>query len=306
MTVAWLYNLTNIKVELPTSLIDDHILRKANEDEVENVKEFLQSYSGRFDLSRQYEYEKVSGPTQNSFSFVSLERCKWKYYVVENRSTAGGAVNDGFLRLQDASLLMDLELELPMYFQNGKTLSYLGNPYEMFGREIMPFMRKEITIDESSIAELCEIDALLVKIKSEYEDIRRTMAMFARVSRMNEYDELAVLGHFAVIESMLTHDPRGDYDSLGHQIKTKVALLQKRLKRKIDYSSFQDAADDNVWTKLYELRSRVAHGGTIKFTGKLQCLKGLPDCVKFLREAAKSILRHTLEDPELLLDLKRC
>jgi hypothetical protein len=119
-------------------------------------------------------------------------------------------------------------------------------------------------------------------------------------------DQLYPLGVFAVIESLLTHDPQGSHDSLTHQIKGKMALLEKRFHNPLDYSCFASAKSETIWGKLYSYRSAIAHGDTPDFKGTLSVLKDQMTAVSFLDSAAKALLRHALEEPELILDLRPC
>jgi hypothetical protein len=62
-----------------------------------------------------------------------------------------------------------------------------------------------------------------------------------------------------------------------------------------------------VWTALYEYRSRVAHGVRPNFNDRdLRILRGPIEAEVFARVAARALMRHTLEEPELVKDLKAC
>jgi hypothetical protein len=117
---------------------------------------------------------------------------------------------------------------------------------------------------------------------------------------------LYVLGLFGVIESLLTHDPKGGYDRLTHQIKTKVKLLNERFSTPLDYSAFDNLPSDKIWKPLYSFRSAIAHGRIPTFDRDLRVLKDERTAVEFLRKAAKTLLRHALEEPQLVLDLQAC
>jgi hypothetical protein len=112
------------------------------------------------------------------------------------------------------------------------------------------------------------------------------------------------LGLFAVIESLLTHDPKGGYDSLGHQIRSKIPLLDRRMEKRLDYTVFQNANADSLWKKLYDYRSTIAHGGRADFSGPLNVLKTPKTVSDFLDTAVKALIRHATKEPELVFDLR--
>ena len=60
---------------------------------------------------------------------------------------------------------------------------------------------------------------------------------------------------------LVTHDTKDDFDSLNHQISTKMTLLSKRYQRQLDYSGHFGANNhEQIWKKLYGYRSALAHG----------------------------------------------
>jgi hypothetical protein len=116
-----------------------------------------------------------------------------------------------------------------------------------------------------------------------------------------------ILGLFAVIESIITHQPKAEAgDSLSHQIRTKIPLLAKRFDDKIDYRNFFSISDENkIWKNLYDYRSRIAHGGKIHFPNQLK-IKNSIFIVDFLRTVCKLLLRKAISEPQLCMDLREC
>ena len=125
-------------------------------------------------------------------------------------------------------------------------------------------------LENSDLRELKLIYSEFTKIKSSYPDIARSIKMFNALPKFNGYNELFSLGLFSIIESLITHNPSGEYDSITHQIKHKIPLLERRFQNPIDYSCFGNASQQTLWSKLYSYRSKIAHGGEIDFSGKLQ------------------------------------
>ena len=161
----------------------------------------------------------------------------------------------------------------------------------------------EHVVEQSWVNEVRNLHARIIEVSPKHPDIARALMQFRLVS-CNPAHTLYPLGLFAVLELLLTHDPHGNYDSLSHQIRTKIPLLERRFDCPIDYSVFTDSKKETVWKKLYEYRSAIAHGGALQFDRGLSVLKDAPVARGFLEEATKAVLRHALKEPELVLDLR--
>jgi hypothetical protein len=108
---------------------------------------------------------------------------------------------------------------------------------------------------------------------------------------------------------LITHNPKLEDrgDSITHQMKSKIPLLSHRFDRPLDYSIFQDANKEKIWSALYKYRSAIAHGGVPDFEDKeLRVLKDSSNAKIFLKETVKALLRHCLKEPELFRDLREC
>jgi hypothetical protein len=86
-----------------------------------------------------------------------------------------------------------------------------------------------------------------------------------------------------------------------------VPLVRKRCSRQLDYAKFfGEILEENLWSKLYAYRSMIVHGEHAAFEGKLQILRDRKTVVDFLKETAKLLLVQSLDEPELMTDLKKC
>jgi hypothetical protein len=57
---------------------------------------------------------------------------------------------------------------------------------------------------------------------------------------------------------------------------------------------------------MYAYRSLVAHGGTPEFTGGLKLLRDHDTALVLLKDTVKAVMRQTLTEPQLLVDLREC
>jgi len=131
---------------------------------------------------------------------------------------------------------------------------------------------------------------------------------FVTLSNTERYSSLTLLGHFALIEALITHDPHKFGDSLNHQLSTKMPLLMRRWPCPLDPACFFPIQDlRTVWKRLYELRSIIAHGGKPDFTkNRLRDLRSGYAAYQFVRAALKRLIIQTFHEPQLVNDLKAC
>ncbi len=170
-------------------------------------------------------------------------------------------------------------------------------------------------------APLDEIDSQYVlKLQNVYKDwqalrsterrINRAVQMFEDLSRIPRRFTFEVLGLFSIIELLITHNPsfQDIGDSLSHQVRTKMPLLDRRFAEQLRYGAFfEEVEERKAWNALYAFRSLIAHGGETDFDGNtLRILKSHDAVVGFLRHATKLLIRFALKEPRLVADLKEC
>ena len=119
------------------------------------------------------------------------------------------------------------------------------------------------------------------------------------------FSPLQILGYFAILESVLTHQPRPDdrYESLTRQITNKLALLDKRWNPSFDYSPLGGAMHEKIWPQMYAYRSAIAHGNKLDFKTKLALLKNADVANALIIDAVKKTIRQAYVEPRLVKDL---
>lgn len=65
-----------------------------------------------------------------------------------------------------------------------------------------------------------------------------------------------------------------------------------------------DSTPTAIRKKLYEYRSKIAHGDVPDFAGRLQMLRDQQTAIRFLEDAVRQIVRHALTEPDLVDGLK--
>jgi len=235
-----------------------------------------------------------------------MEPESWRYFIIDIQDlSAFHGVNRGLHAIDAASRLSRTEIRCGVWFSDTPGVGWQNYP-EHFYREAFYGEEVEFTDDDAKLIRIIDEQLRMLNSDSANKDIERSLGMFGQLDMVDPDHALYVLGLFAVIESLLTHNPKGEYDSLGHQIRSKMNLLSDRFQQPIDYGAFGKHPSDTIWTKLYECRSKIAHGGQLEFTASLQILKNLAVVGTFLRSTTKLLLRQALVEPKLLRSLRAC
>jgi hypothetical protein len=317
MSTPFYFVLNPLEVAGPTpiELISAHYLQKANLAQIQLIQRHLRTqYSRHFPLPA-YEYEwlqetknEQGGTVRNSKSLMPDE---FRYWVI-----CFTGPNTHTEKLQLALNLLKSDLDLGFHFMYGKEGQHQGvisghlnvssyfeshnHMSENMGKGSYPIEAKDLQ----------NINGYFESIKAceqDHPNIYKAVSDFFILKSLPRNSSLLVLGCFAVIESLVTHDPKDDFDSLNHQISTKMSLLSKRFERQLDYEKHFGALDrEKVWKLLYGYRSTLAHGTTANFGAQFHILRNHGNAFDFLKEAAKLTLLFAMKEPEFLADLKKC
>lgn len=141
---------------------------------------------------------------------------------------------------------------------------------------------------------------------------------FIELSQEHRISHLRLLGHFGLLEALITHHPAESRQRLSHQVRTKMPLLMHRFRQCLDIRNFFALTnEDETWRLLYRLRSCYAHGEKPDFDksgrdkggrdeGGVKELNNLREAFRFVRESLKRLLILALDEPQLISDLKTC
>ena len=322
-TLAFVLNQMVIEAKLPYELAPDCFIDKATEEQRERIKSTLNGNLGTSSWIRPsslYECEticKKDGSGTKSHQ-QPLTESEWRYYVV---STPDNGLTSFNLHL--ASNISDTPLELSgLYFHmsggagertvmgTGTRLAILQNQFSI------PVFAPAKRVSRECLDAIREIYSRFVEFAdgiggvTPFPEIQRAMQMYDSLNLLLENSDFHVLGLFAIIEMLITHNPKLEDrgDTITHQMQSKIPLLSHRFERALDYASFfPNRTEKKIWAALYKYRSALAHGGTPDFQdADLRVLTDANNAKAFLRETVKALLRHSLKEPLLYKDLRAC
>jgi len=297
----------DVSAELPFEITKDYWLRKAEIQEIERIKEELSKYNEALYL---YEYEVVRLDEQRIQGNPLLPD-KWKYYVI---SFSGS--NEKLRDIEYAANLLKNYISLGFIFFNPNDRLGRGTAYDLaqistFFVEHHVRLEPSKSITQVDLREITRNYDLINSLnKNLYPNIPKAISDFHQTKIISKRSGLKVLSYFSIIECLVTHNPSpGDRtDSLTRQITAKMSLLNKRFETALQYKTYFPSFSDsnNIWKKLYDYRSRVAHGVETDFVHEYKAFGSSDNILTFLKEAIKQLQLTALKEPELLADLQNC
>jgi hypothetical protein len=295
---------------LPVEVTPGLVLDKAAAEELEAITALISGLGGMTKWGLLFRHEPIPREIRES---PEWDRRLWPretYWVL--RTTAGA---QPIQRLCEASQLCDCELELGSVFPPpGTFIPQVTFPESFFYYTLLQSHGDAQRLDTEDLLAVNSLHLRLeeFRVAEEKDTARRSIVRlfdkFIALCAGKRYGELPLLGYFALIEGLITHDPQpGVRDSITHQLSTKMPLLMKRFTRPLALSDFADESDPGkLWRLLYKLRSRIAHGEEGFSAAKDEKLRDMPSTTRLVRESLKRLFVLALQEPEFLFDLKAC
>jgi len=302
-------NIRDINVTLPHEVVPGYTLTKANASQNKEISSRLKLIAPRpegQDLPHEEERIKRQGA---GFRYKRLSEDELTYYIV-----LMGKGEDRGLFCKAAMLATPEWIEgfIASTHRPGAGRSYA------YSRLIVHNYLSRLDINRGLFLTLNEVD--IADVRTQYNkikvhdhallDIKSLISQYTELLGYDHASHLRLLGYFSIIENMITHapEPKDPYDSIGRQIRSKIALLNNRFSEQIDYQHYfgSEANPKTIWKRLYEYRSSIAHGSEANFNGNLKLLKNRTNAREFVISVVKQLLRHALDEPELIRDIKQC
>lgn len=136
--------------------------------------------------------------------------------------------------------------------------------------------------------------------------VSRALNLYADTDRLSTGSALLTLSYFSIIESLTTNG-RKDGESITNQIKHKLKLMLRRVSNAPDASVFFGGIKyETLWSKLYGLRSDIAHGNVYEFSKDYQALDSMAVVNRYLEGVVAAVIRLAIDEPDLVGDLRVC
>ncbi len=291
------------------SIVRGHKLMSANQPEIAAIKDVLTNYAGITSWSA-WQGGEIIKNKNNSTSRSPLPEDQWRYFVIAFKGT-----NETITEIERALSITPLELKIGFtllheVFPRRTTPMLIYNAGRLFSQarrtqaDELPFV--DITPDV--VENIAFVHSSLKSCDRKLIDPNILTAQLLELDALPSDSPLLFLGYFAILESLLTHQPKpaDTIDSITRQVKRKIVLLDNRWQPRIDYTRFPKNTPEKVWSVMYSYRSCLAHGGDPDFKKELHALVDSDSALRLLKQTVKAVLRQALLEPQLILDLRNC
>lgn len=302
---AFVLNVKELVNTDSVAIAPGYTLRKAQKTEIEYIKEFLKENGTRYDTGIWEDKPIASGRVPK------LPKKLWRYFVIEFENDdpdldllraalamAPSSLDIGFakIRVNNRGVIRPACLyHAPSLYQSISAL-YLANT----GRD-----KLLLSVGDAEGSHIKDVFRLMAGHDHGILELTRVGELLLDLKDLPHYSPLQILGYFAILESVLTHQPRSDdrYESLTRQITNKLALLNRRWNPAFDYSPLGGASHERIWPQMYAYRSAIAHGNKLDFKTKLALLKNADVANALITDAVKKTIRQAYVEPHLVKDL---
>jgi hypothetical protein len=311
------------------------VLRRATDDETTTIRELISLTEPHDRLSpnfNPYEQREVSKAelslrmqrnlAVDELLFQSLEPEDWRYYVCKYECEDLAEKFMDAIRLTKRPIQVGVGVDRSAGGDLG--ISHWKRPPEDW-RTRRPRIEKYSHLNEGDYLDLVSVMGKLASLsnRSIAKRLDDAFVLLGQLEKVPLESHLRLLGLMAILELIVTHkpDPKDPTDSLTRQVTHKMRLVGNRnLIHDIPYDVFtyppkpkNDTAPyarnekaDKAWKKLYSLRSDIAHGSTPDFKKELALLGSMSSAIEFLETTLRSVLRLSIEEPDLVDDLNAC
>ncbi|MDO8334414.1 MAG: HEPN domain-containing protein [Nitrosomonas sp.] len=312
---AFVMNVKEFLSPVPYEMTTDHLFRRATSNEIEIIDNTVKEMSAsphKHTLKRFWK-RRLPGPPYIKDDLLPEE--EWRYYVI----TFNGENSHLMQYIQAASDISPKEIEIGFnitFHMSGEKIchSYGSIPsryYQTLQRidrdpdYFINIKQDDISYISSKYSQIIKHDPSSYPSAFDVKDV--TLLDINNLKSLPYRSRFQFLGYFAILESLLVHKPKSTdpYDTITRQVKKKLVLLDNIWTPRLDYTFSPTSSTEKIWGKMYELRSQIAHGDSIK-SYDYGCLKEYSFAFSLLEQTVKSILRFTLDNTRLIVDLREC
>jgi hypothetical protein len=305
-------DLLETDANLPLHLFEDYYFNKASEFQIERIKRIIENYTGLSFIGNKYEHSY--SPHENGYTISPMNEDNWKYFVIEHSHD----IKDLKIFKTFALSSLDLTILFETYengtFHGGKFMLDLTVINYFYDERYRTGIPKIKVLNSESIEELKHLNYLLsIFNKEQYPFIDKALSDFMIIKDISVRSPFRILSYFSILELLLTSSKSktSNNSSLSNQLKKKVNLLNNQFKNKLEIENYFKGSNtftiEKIVEKLYHYRSDIAHGNISDFENELQIFKNQEhNILPFLTELLRQVLILSLEQPQLLMDLKEC
>lgn len=272
--------------KIPFVIDENLVFKKPDKAQLKTIIDMLKRHSNLHHRNHSYAsfyQSEVSFPEKNSIHLDPIKNSSnWNYYIIESKNQEEV--------LKDLSLALDLgkknisigivfteysdevTKKIGGYFYKSQApaLYNFFDIYSVPGYFTNRFKNYGFEIDPSDFIEAVELYKKILIVKKSYSEIYSTIENIIELRNLPSKSPMRTFVYFSIIDSLITHKPKGAEDSILSQWKTKINLINNQQGFSINIEAYFDNSLTlkKLIDQLYEYRSCIAHGKIINFSKK--------------------------------------
>ena len=281
-------------VDLPFDLASGFLLRRASVQEAGLLRDHLTQTDLMFEESAVLPHENHYGASVRDVPAGQRRGSdEWGYFVLHPEALVAPPWPESYAKVVPSPLTMDDRPESMVAvdtFDAGLavldrrlalTLGVSWRPAHEEGRRDFDgfcvqhyvtystgrrFAGEPLGVDAEFLASARAHMSAFVSVATTHDWLLDASRLYRSLGRLAAGDKLHLLGCVGVLESLLARkqDEKDPIASIGRQLRHKVPLLLRRADRLDEFEEGLDGRGlDRTIRDLYDLRSRVAHGGGV-------------------------------------------
>lgn len=297
------------------SFLKDYHFKYADKEQVEAIKKIaVIDELAKLKVESQinmYEHELIiekMNDYHSRTSFIPLVADEYKYGIIELSEFLFDYNLEPALSLmtKDLNVIASIGKIGSYRFDHLKTAVYYSD-WNLLHQEPLNLVKEDID-------ELCYNYEIIDNLNNGlFKDsiIKKSLNDYQRSKHIQYNSPFKIIALFSVIESLLTINSRNTDQSINRQLQKKIKLINNQFdNKKINFFDFFNGPDtlteEIIIEKLYSYRSKISHGDYSDFNNELQVLGDHKKTYRFLNLLTKRLILFSMENPQLVLDLKEC
>jgi len=305
----------------------NHFLRRPNLNEITAIQNQLKRYFGITTDGFYNRYEQLKteeSPTGFKISRIDTPN-KFKYSVIQQPINYVPYHKSLALTLNicefDLTQIFSLqyatqknpktgEQELSDFTSVGRQMSHsMYNYFDLFSKD---FSTKKMTPEiAAEIRNLHSEVFSFLEVRDKFPHVYKAISDFSSHKEISRKSPFKLIVLISCLEGLITDGSHDRINSINRQLQSKLNLINNRINNPVNFTNYIKGPDtltfEKVIEKIYTYRSKIAHGDIIEFTKSLEVLKKIDfdTIIEFILELSKKVMRFAINEPKLIIDLKK-
>jgi|GEM_PF-4947361 len=307
--IAFITNPIKANIELPIKIGSNFQLRKATINEIKVIKNHIAPlFAGAIMNQNPYEqFYKRKGDNESVGTLKNLDSNDLRYFVVELENLGGlNLIQDNPLdALQIASYLTNAELKFDITFYTPKIVTIQHNSLHKQTNNLKYLMFDHYEFNSSDFDELTQTYTVVSKYFHSDDFLTRALLIYRLLQESPDYHDYINLNYFALLEMLVTSRPGINDPSILKQLKVKTKDILDLEGFELNFNKyFEESSENNIWNKLYNYRSCLAHGSAVNFEKEQKKLRSQEIVFKFLKTLLKKIFKSFIFNRDKAIVIK--